>query len=144
MFKPKGAVRCRKNIFRIRDLKWVAQLVLVAAFLTCNLTLVSAATGWDAALDDINSLHGNYTALQATLKTDNSEIQKLRKQNNDTLKSIRSVIQSTDQALLSRLSSEATSVQKKHAPLLEQYSTLGKQFTAAKKAKDLKKSHCWN
>lgn len=138
MFKPKNTVRCRTNIFRIRGLKWMAQVVLVAAFLTCNLTLVSAATGWDSALDDINSLHGNYTALQATLKTDNSKIQKLRKQNNDALKSIRTVIQSTDQALLSRLSSEASSVQKKHAPLLEQYSTLSKQSTAAKKAKDLK------
>ncbi|CAH1056074.1 hypothetical protein [Paenibacillus pseudetheri] len=119
-------------------LKRFVQLILVVALFNINLTLASAGTDWDSALDDINGLHGNYTSLQVALKSDSSKIQMLRKQNNETLKSIHSVIESTDKALLSRLSSEATSAQKKHAPLLEQYSTLSKQSTAAKKAKDLK------
>ncbi|WP_340008471.1 hypothetical protein MHH52_10630 [Paenibacillus sp. FSL K6-0276] len=118
--------------------KKLVQLILVVALLNSNLTMASAGTDWDSALDDINGLHGNYTSLQVALKSDSSKIQMLRKQNNETLKSIHSVIESTDKALLSRLSSEATSAQKKHAPLLEQYSTLSKQSTAAKKARDLK------
>jgi colicin import membrane protein len=100
--------------------------------------MASAATDWDSALDDINGLYGKYTSLQAALKSDVSTIQLLRKQNNETLKSIHAVIASTDKAHLSRLSSEAISVQKKHASLLEQYGTLGKQSTAAKKARDIK------
>lgn len=119
-------------------LKRFVQFILVVALLNINLTLASAGTDWDSALDDINGLHGNYTSLQVALKSDSSKIQMLRKQNNETLKSIHSVIESTDKVLLSRLSSEATSAQKKHAPLLEQYSTLSKQSTAAKKAKDFK------
>ncbi|WHY21501.1 hypothetical protein QNH28_11175 [Paenibacillus sp. G2S3] len=126
------------SIHKFRYLKRLVQLILVVALLNSNLTMASAGTDWDSALDDINGLHGNYTSLQAALKSDSSKIQTLRKQNNETLKSIHSVIASTDKALLSRLSSEATSAQKKHAPLLEQYSTLSKQSTAAKKAKDFK------
>lgn len=119
-------------------LKRFVQFILVVTLLNSNLTMASAGVDWDSALDDINGLYGNYTSLQAALKSDSSKIQMLRKQNNETLKSIHSVIESTDKALLSRLSSEATSVQKKHAPLLEQYSTLSKQSTAAKKARDFK------
>jgi predicted nucleic acid-binding Zn-ribbon protein len=125
-------------IHKFSYLKRFVQLILVVALLNSNLTMASAGTDWDSALDDINGLHGNYTSLQTGLKSDSSKIQILRKQNNDTLKSIHSVIESTDKALLSRLSSEATSAQKKHAPLLEQYSTLSKQSTAAKKARDFK------
>ncbi|WP_339315755.1 hypothetical protein [Paenibacillus sp. FSL R10-2734] len=125
-------------IHKFSYLKRFVQLILVVALLNSNLTMAAAGTDWDSALDDINGLHGNYTSLQTALKSESSRIQMLRKQNNETLKSIHSVIESTDKALLGRLSSEATSVKKKHAPLLEQYSTLSKQSTAAKKARDFK------
>jgi colicin import membrane protein len=121
-------------------LKRLVQFILVVALLNSSLTMASAAGDWDSALDDINELHGKYTSLQAALKSEVSTIQMLRKENNETLKSIHAVIASTDKALLTRLSSEATSAQKKHAPLLEQYSTLGKQSTTAKKARDFKRA----
>lgn len=125
-------------IHKFSDLKKFVQFILVVALLNCNLSMASAGTDWDSALEDINGLHGNYTSLQTALKSDSSKIQMLRKQNNEALKSIHSVIESTDKAHLSRLSSEATLAQKKHAPLLEQYSTLSKQSTSAKKARDFK------
>ncbi|OMD43433.1 hypothetical protein [Paenibacillus odorifer] len=125
-------------IHKFSYFKRFVQFILVVALLISNLPMAAAGTDWDSALNDINGLHGNYTSLQAALKSDSSKIQILRKQNNETLKSIHTVIESTDKALLSRLSSEATTVQKKHAPLLEQYSTLSKQSAAAKKAKDFK------
>jgi len=115
-----------------------AQLVLVITLFTNSLSIASAATEWEAALADINNLHSNYTTLQDDLKTNSSNIQKLRKLNNDKLKSILATIAATDKPLLERLSAELISTKKKHAPLLEQYSKLSKQSTEAKKAKDLK------
>lgn len=139
MFNLQSIIRRKNSIVKLRYLKGLSQLVLILALLTSsNLTRVSAANDWDAGLDNINSLYSNYTALQVTIKSNSSKIQNLRKQNNEALKSINTVIESTDKALLNRLSSEVTSAKKKHAPLLEQYSTLGKQSTAAKKANDLK------
>ncbi|MNO28149.1 hypothetical protein D3C76_180360 [compost metagenome] len=125
-------------IHKFSFLKRFVQFILVVALLNSNLTMASAAADWDSALDEINGLHGKYTSLQEALKSDVSTIQILRKQNNNMLKSIHAVIASTDKALLTRLSSEITSAQKKHAPLLEQYSTLGKQSSAAKKVRDFK------
>jgi hypothetical protein len=138
MIIPKHTSQYRNSFYKADYLKGFAQLLLVVVLLTSNLTLVSAATDWNSALDDINVLHGNYTALQASIKTDSLKIQKLRKQNNDDLKSINIIVKATDKALLSRLTAEASTVQKKHAPLLEQYNSLSKQYTEAKKAKDLK------
>lgn len=54
-------------------LKRFVQLILVVTLLNINLTLASAGTDWDSALDDINGLHGNYTSLQAALKSDSSK-----------------------------------------------------------------------
>lgn len=118
--------------------KGFIMLVILFFLVTSNFSHASAATEWDSALEDINALHNNYTSLQDTLKNDSLKIQKLRKVNNDDLKSINLLILSIDEPLLTRLRAEAAAIQNKHAPLLKQYSELGKQSTAAKKAKDLK------
>lgn len=97
-----------------------------------------AASDWDSALEDIHSLYSDYIGLQKTIKAENLRIQTLRKQNNSDLSAINSRLKATDADLLSRLKAEAEAAQKKHAPLLEQYSLLGKQATAARKANNLK------
>lgn len=103
-------------IHKFSYFKRFVQFILVVALLISNLPMAAGGTDWDSALNDINGLHGNYTSLQAALKSDSSKIQILRKQNNETLKSIHTVIESTDKALLSRLSSEATTVQRSTLP----------------------------
>lgn len=125
----------RKNYSR----RFVLLIILFCLF-TSNLSQVHAATEWDSALDDINALYNNYTTLQETLKTDNLKIQKLRKLNNDDLKSINIILKSVNEPQLTRLKTEATAIQNKHNPLLKQYSELSQQSAAAKKAKDLKTS----
>lgn len=139
MFKSRNIITRKTNIFKLGFIKGTILCIGILALLSfSNPTPISAANDWDSALDNINSLYGNYTSLQVTIKSNTSNIQKLRNQNNATLKSINTVIASTDKALLERLASEVTIIQKKHAPLLEQYSILGKQSTAAKKANDPK------
>lgn len=139
MFKSRNIIKRKTIIFKLGFIKRTLLFIGILALLSLSSpTPISAANDWDSALDNINSLYGNYTSLQVTIKSNTSNIQKLRKQNNAILKSINTVIASTDKALLERLASEVTTIQKKHAPLLEQYSILGKQSTAAKKANDPK------
>ncbi|WNS45926.1 hypothetical protein [Paenibacillus sp. MMS20-IR301] len=94
----------------------------------------SAASDWDTALDEIHNLYPGYTALQVSLKSDIQQNQTLRKQNNTALADINTRLLATNAAQLTRLRTAAEAVQKKHAPLLQQYTDLGKQATAARKA----------
>lgn len=109
-------------------------LLVVLTLLTGNSVQAAAVSGWDEALEQINELYSSYISLQETVKAESKRNQALRKQNISDLAAINARLESTDQALLSRLKTEAAAVQKKHAALLEQYSTLGKQATAARKA----------
>lgn len=120
-----------------RRWRGLAGLILVISLLTST-GRVHAATDWDTALDTINGLYSNYSALQATLKNDSSKLQQLRKQNTAAQTSVKTRLQAVDRAVLDRLQNEADTIRKKHAPLLDQYTTLGKQAAAARKAKDLK------
>ncbi|CAH1190444.1 hypothetical protein PAECIP111892_00193 [Paenibacillus auburnensis] len=113
-------------------------LLVVLALLTGNSIQAAAASGWDEALDQINELYSSYISLQETVKAESKRNQALRKQNISDLAAINARLELTDQALLSRLKSEAEAVQKKHAMLLAQYSALSKQAAAARKAGNLK------
>ncbi|WP_150275875.1 hypothetical protein [Paenibacillus tepidiphilus] len=93
-----------------------------------------AAADWDASLKEIEQLHAGYTALQETLKTENAQTAALRKQNNAARTAVNAAVKAVDSALLGRLKSEAAALQKRHAPLLEQYTALGKEAAAARKA----------
>ncbi|WP_340022948.1 hypothetical protein MHI24_28575 [Paenibacillus sp. FSL K6-1096] len=97
-----------------------------------------AASEWDTALDEIHNLYTDYTSLQTTLKSELQRNQTLRKQNSVALAAVNKQLQATNAAQISKLRATAESVQKKHAPLLEQYTSLGKQITAARKASNLK------
>ncbi|MRN52676.1 hypothetical protein [Paenibacillus monticola] len=127
-----------KTIHKASYWRGFVEIVILFILLTTNVSQVHAASDWDNALDDINAIHGEYTTLQGIIKADSLKIQKLRKENNDNLKAVNAQLLTVDQALLSRLKTESEAVRKKHAPLLEQYSALSKQYTAAKKAGDAK------
>jgi hypothetical protein len=120
--------------------KYAAVIVITLSLLSISLPTAkaSAAADWDAALQRIHVLYSDYAALQESMKLDSEMIQKLRKQNNEDLKTVNQKLQSIDQTQLSTLKLEAETARKRHSPLLEKYTTLGQQAAAARKAKDLK------
>lgn len=120
---------------RIRKL---TVLLVILAVLSGNTPRAAAASDWDAALDQINDLYSSYISLQASVKAESKRNQELRKQNTADLAAVNARLQSTDKNLLSRLKSEADATRKKHAALLEEYASLGKQAAAARKAGNLK------
>ncbi|WP_052421288.1 hypothetical protein [Paenibacillus sp. FSL R7-0273] len=113
-------------------------LLLIFAALSGNTPRAAAASDWDEALDQINEQYSSYTSLQASVKAESKRNQELRKQNTAGLAAVNARLQATDKTLLGRLKSEAEATRKKHAALLEQYSSLGKQAAAARKAGNLK------
>ena len=121
-----------------RSIRRFTGLLIMLALLAGSGMQASAASSWDEALEQINELYSSYISLQETVKTESKRNQLLRKENNTDLAAINAKLLSVDQPLLGRLKAEAEATQTKHAALLEQYSTLGKQATAARKAGNLK------
>ncbi|WP_019911676.1 hypothetical protein [Paenibacillus sp. HW567] len=117
--------------------RWLVWAILLALW-AGHAPQAAAATDWDSSLDEIHALYNDYTVLQMTLKSENQRTGALRKQNNTGLAAINLKLQATDASLLSRLKSEAAAMKVKHAPLLEEYSSLSKQIAAARKAGNLK------
>ncbi|MGM1049724.1 MAG: hypothetical protein ACQEXX_26815 [Bacillota bacterium] len=122
--------------------RYISVLVILTL---CFLLLVArppyveaSNTGWDAALTSIEQLHDSFTALELANKQDKQQIQVLRKQNNDKLKEINSKVQLIDKVKLDKLKTEVDQTQKKYAPLLAEYTDLGKKATEARKRKDRK------
>lgn len=115
-------------------------VVLIMFFLLVARPLYAEAsnTGWDAALTSIDQLYDNFSALELANKQDKQQIQVLRKQNNDKLKEINSKVQLIDKVKLDKLKTEADQTQKKYAPMLAEYTDLGKKATEARKRKDRK------
>ncbi|MBW4085821.1 hypothetical protein [Paenibacillus sp. S150] len=116
---------------------WIGLLVVLAIF-AGHSPHVSAAADWDSALEEIHTLYNDYSGLQSALKSESARTRTLRRQNNADLAAINLKLQATDAALLNRLKTEAEAAKKKHAPLLAEYTSLGKQITAARKAGNLK------
>ncbi|MGO4785834.1 hypothetical protein AB4124_00110 [Paenibacillus sp. 2KB_20] len=115
-------------------------VVLIMFFLLVARPLYAEAsnTGWNAALTSIDQLYDNFTALELANKQDKQQIQVLRKQNNDKLKEINSKVQLIDKVMLDKLKTEADQTQKKYAPMLAEFTDLGKKATEARKRKDRK------
>ncbi|MGN7166133.1 hypothetical protein ACTHSJ_09795 [Paenibacillus cellulositrophicus] len=95
-------------------------------------------SAWDAALQSIGVLHDSYKALDEANKLKKQQIQVLRKQNDDRLKSVNAKVQGIDKAKIDKLKSEADQAQKKYQPLLNEYTDLGKKAADARKRKDQK------
>ncbi|MGG4090899.1 hypothetical protein [Paenibacillus lautus] len=125
-----------------RRTKWylnaLAVLVMCFLFVARPAYAEASNTGWDAALTSIDQLYDNFSALELANKQDKQQIQVLRKQNNDKLKEINSKVQLIDKEKLDKLKTEADQTQKKYAPILAEYTDLGKKATEARKRKDRK------
>jgi predicted nucleic acid-binding Zn-ribbon protein len=112
--------------------------VIASSLVLCVNRPANAAGSWDAALDGIDVVYDGLTVVQTLVKQESAEISALRKKNNDALSALNAKIKAIDQTAVTRLTQESESLQRKHASLLEQYASLGKQVTAAKKRKDKK------
>lgn len=121
--------------------RWIVAITVLLAFLL-NLPMQATAAeeGWNGALTQIEQLHGSFTLLESGIKLEGAEIRALRKKNNDALKVVNTRVQAIDQVEIGRLTAAAKQTEEKHAPLLKEYSDLGKQATVARKAKDTKKA----
>ncbi|WP_162487621.1 TrbC/VirB2 family protein [Paenibacillus sp. LC231] len=117
-----------------------ALVVLVICFLLVASPAYAEAsnTGWNAALTSIDQLHDSLTSLELANKQDKQSIQALRKQNNEKLKEINAKIKLIAKVKLDKLKAEADQSQNKYAPLLAEYTDLGKKLTEARKRKDRK------
>lgn len=99
---------------------------------------LAAEPEWEEAITGIERLYDAYTSLEASNKLAKQQIQSLRKQNNEKLKSLQSQIRLIDKAKLDQLKLQADQIQTKHAPLLAEYTDLGKKASEARKRKDQK------
>lgn len=98
----------------------------------------ASGDAWAAALSGIDTLYDGYTALETANKIEKLEIQSLRKDNAARLKQVNAAIKSIDKSKIDSLAAQSTALKSKHAPLLGQYSELGKQAAEARKRKDKK------
>lgn len=125
-------------------MKWRNSIrLLLLAVITISLMMsgtrpMYAASSWEAALSGIDAMYDGLTAVQTLVKQESLEISALRKKNNDALAAINAKLKAIDQATITRLTQESESLQRKHASLLEEYKSLGKQVSAAKIRKDKK------
>ncbi|ANS73471.1 hypothetical protein AWM70_01800 [Paenibacillus yonginensis] len=122
---------------------WVrraASLLLAVVVSIGALTPPAYADSWSSALSSLDGLHDSFTALEAVVKAEKAQITALNKTNNDQLSRINAGISSIDKTKISQLQSAADAAAKKYAPLLDEYTSLGKQAAAARKIKDKKKA----
>lgn len=103
-----------------------------------NLTPVNAADRWDTALEHIDHVYDQLTSLKAITQSETQHIQDQRKNNNVALKSLNIKITAIDLVWVNTLQIRYDQTLQKHSPLLEQYSALSKQATAARKNKNKK------
>ncbi|MCL6459134.1 MAG: hypothetical protein K6T85_14095 [Gorillibacterium sp.] len=123
---------------RSNHLKLWFLVFCMVTLLLGNTTQAHAVESWDGALEKIDRLYNDFSLLETSLQLEGQQIRLLRKQNNDNLKSANTRIQAIDQGNISQLKLQAEQAQLKHAPLLKLYTELGKQATAARKAKNSK------
>lgn len=122
-----------------RSRRWTAVMAaLLAILLIMPMQAQAAEGGWNGALTQIEQLHSGFTMLEAGIKLGGAEIRALRKENNNALKAVHTQIQAIDQGEIKRLTAVLKQAEEKHAPLLKEYTELGKQATVARKAKDAK------
>ncbi len=114
-------------------------LLSFVILMTNGLALAHASdNGWNTAFEQIDRMYDTFTALKTANALEKQQIQSLSKRNNDQLKDINKSVQLIDKAKLDQLKSESDQAQQKHAPLLKEYSELGKRATEARKRKDQK------
>ncbi len=119
---------------------WSRLIVILCLLivLQVNVSPVNAADRWDTALEHIDRIYDSLTSLKAVTQSETQHIQDQRKKNNIALKSLNTKITAMDLEWINTLQIRYDQTLKKHSPLLEQYTALTKQATAARKNKDKK------
>ncbi|WP_172254532.1 hypothetical protein [Saccharibacillus deserti] len=125
-----------KSRFAVRLTALLLSLVLIFPFAAPPGR--ASAGAWASALSGIDALYDGYTALETANKIEKLEIQTLRKDSAVRLKSVNASVKAIDKSKIDRLNTEWTALKGKHAPLIRQYSDLGKQAAEARKRKDKK------
>ncbi|WP_161487833.1 hypothetical protein [Paenibacillus glacialis] len=108
--------------------------------LQVNVPQVHASDRWDTALAQIDIVYDDVTALKVTTLSETQHIQEQRTKNTDALKLVNVKITAIDVEWIKKLQIELDQTLRKHTPLLEQYTTLSKQASAAKQNKNKKLS----
>lgn len=130
------------SYFPFRHYRFQAAICLVLLVLLSPITGASpsyaADISWDEAITSIDKLHDLSQSLESSNKAEKQQIQLLRKENNERLRSLNTQVKLIDKAKLDRLKAEADSTSQKRAPLLAEYTALGKKASEARKSKDSK------
>lgn len=118
----------------------VLSVVLCLVLFIAGTSPVQAAdSGWgEEEIANIEQLYDSSDSLEAANKQVKQQIQSLRKQNNEKLKSIQAQLRLIDKTKLDQLKLLSDQTQKKYAPLLAEYTDLGKKAAEARKRKDKK------
>ena len=96
------------------------------------------ADNWDAALSSLDRLHDSYTALETVVKLEKDQTTILHKKNASDLSTLNEKIKAIDKTRNDGLKADTDHAAKKYAPLLSEYTDLGKKATAARKSHNLK------
>ncbi|HEY2491924.1 MAG TPA: hypothetical protein VGI33_03220 [Paenibacillus sp.] len=113
-------------------------ILCVLTVLQMNAPHVSAADSWDTALDHINLVYDDVAALKVVMLSETQHIKDQRTKNNGALKWVNAKIKVIDLEWIHSLQIDLDQTLRKHTPLLEQFTALSKQATAAKQNKDKK------
>ncbi|MBJ6360718.1 hypothetical protein ACFOQM_05280 [Paenibacillus sp. GCM10012307] len=112
--------------------------VLMVLFTGLPKTGAAAGDSWGQALSSLDSLYDSFIKLESEVKLDKQNIQALKTQNNEQLKSVNEKLRTIGKAQIGRLQETVDLTVKKHGPLLVQYAELGSQLAEATKRKDQK------
>ncbi|MBU5671007.1 hypothetical protein [Paenibacillus brevis] len=123
---------------RIRAVICFVLLSLILSFAGAFPSYAAVSSSWDEALTSIDKLYDSSQSLESSNRATKQQVQLLRKENNERLKSINTRVQLIGKAQLDHLKAEAASIRQKHAPLLAEYTALGKKASEARKNKDSK------
>lgn len=96
----------------------------------------SASGDWDAAWNGMDAVFRQVETLESAVKLEALEIQALRKRNQSALSEVNAAIKQIDAQKLKTLKAAVEQIQRKHDPLIKQYSDLGKRAAAARRGKD--------
>lgn len=126
------------NIFRRRRAVLFFSAACLLSLLFGPFASTASADSWNAALTSVDRIYDGKTALETLIKLEKQETQALRKRNDEDLKAINAAVKNIDKGKIDQLKAAADQAVAKHTPLLNEYTNLGKQITAAKKNKDKK------
>lgn len=118
---------------------WSTLIVILCVLIVLQVNVAHvSADRWDIALDHIDRVYDDVAALQVVMLSETQHIKDQRTKNNDALQLVNAKINAIDLERINSLQIQYDQALQKHSPLLEQFTALSKQVTAAKQNKDKK------